>query len=284
VALAHGTGSAIDIDFSDRPELDSAQGRVCKGLKELHADRKKFCDLKFKFAGHEAAAHRAVLIAASHGFAECIDEWENKLESMTAADAGGDVACDAGLETSKTDVESGYIALEQVQSGLAILVVHFDSLLGVTSPEAVEIVMAHAYGADGEEVYNPQSSQANKDVLQMCDKFKLDQLKERAIQWMSRAMTEDRIIEWLEVCDKFRLMDLMDHILETLTTSEKGLQCLERQSSDFAKVPWISHELLRRTSNRLSLIRPADEVPTEPPPPDVNAKSPRRRSRACVVL
>jgi hypothetical protein len=241
-------------------------------LKELHETR-KFCDLKFRFADHEVSAHRAVLIAASHGFQECIDEWEKELETLQQFAIKGEV----GEADRAEKTLSGCVTLEQPESGLAIMIVGLDALLEVDSKEAVDIVLAHAYGVDGDAEYKPECSKTNKDVLRMADKFKLDQLKVRAVQWMSQMMTEDRIIEWLELCDKFGLMDLMDHILETLTEHEKGLQCVERQSTDFAKVPWISNELLKRhAASKLAEL----QKPKKPAPEPVVVK----KSCACAIM
>lgn len=141
------------------------------------------------------------------------------------------------------------VSLEISETGLAIMDIRLDKLDGIRLPEAVDLVLAHVYGANGVELYSPSSSVVNREVLRMSCKFGLDILKHRTVAWLAQSTTEQNIVESLETCAEFELAELLEELFRHLTESEEGLGWTHRQSEELSAHPWIARELLLRTTH-----------------------------------
>lgn len=153
------------------------------GLRELYR-RGDFADVILVCAERTFAAHRVVLAAQSEVFKQ-------------------------GLVASKEEAGTK----QEVR------------LADVSNPEAVKFMLDYIYQVDAAvwEDYNPRTQEINKDVLRLAQSFRLQGLKERAMQWLAKDLTTGNVVERLTICEDFGLEDLRERILEQLALNKKAL-------------------------------------------------------------
>lgn len=171
----------------------------------------------------------------------------------TAQTAAGEIPVEAS-----TPVESGEIPAQaaataesvpdpDVPSPPKVLEVRFPD---ISSPEAIQIMLAHIYGTDGGEVanYSPSSDEANKDVLRLASQLQLDSLKEFATHWMASNLNSSNAVPRLSTCQEFALHDLFEAATESLAGDAFALGQVT-DDIDIIKHPRLLQKLLIRVAS-----------------------------------
>lgn len=126
------------------------------------------------------------------------------------------------------------------------LEVHFAD---ISSPEAIQIMLAHIYGTDGGEVsnYAPSSDEVNKDVLRLASQLQLPSLKEFATHWMASNLNSSNAVPRLSTCQEFALHDLFEAATESLAGDAFALAQVT-EDLDIIKHPRLLQKLLIRVA------------------------------------
>eukprot|EP00747_Dinoflagellata_sp_TGD_P168263 gnl/TRDRNA2_/TRDRNA2_194226_c0_seq1.p1 gnl/TRDRNA2_/TRDRNA2_194226_c0~~gnl/TRDRNA2_/TRDRNA2_194226_c0_seq1.p1 ORF type:complete len:354 (-),score=73.87 gnl/TRDRNA2_/TRDRNA2_194226_c0_seq1:103-1107(-) len=151
--------------------------------------RGELCDVELLSCGRSFPAHRVVLAASSPSFREALT--------------------------------SGIIMRSPSCPTLP--------LSGLSSGEAVEIMLASVYGEDEgcTAKYNPTSLEVNTDVLRLARQFQLPNLREQAEWWLSsQNITTANAVQHLVICDEFGLSALREGILEQIAINADALYLL----------------------------------------------------------
>jgi len=120
----------------------------------------------------------------------------------------------------------------------------------ISSPEAIQIMLAHIYGTDCGEVanYSPSSDEANKDVLRLASQLQLDSLKEFATHWMASNLNSSNAVPRLSTCQEFALHDLFEAATESLAGDAFALGQVT-EDIDIIKHPRLLQKLLIRVAS-----------------------------------
>lgn len=127
-----------------------------------------------------------------------------------------------------------------------VLEVHFSD---ISSPEAIQIMLAHIYGTDGGEVanYTPSGDEANKDVLRLASQMQLPSLKEFATHWMASNLNSANAVPRIATCQEFALHDLFEAATESLAGDAFALAQVT-EDLEIMKHPRLLQKLLIRVA------------------------------------
>lgn len=211
----------LKVDLGPMPDDKLCGGATEGGALRQLLDRTQFCDVVLVAGGQSFSAHSLVLAAVSACFQQQIQE----------AYAKGVPGLVAGLDRQPVTVH----------------------LNNVSHPEAVQDMLDCIYGPFSMDSKEPHSKteQANRDVLQLAQAYKIPPLTHQASLWLAQNLTTQNVLGRLAICEEFGLAEVREKILEQLIADPVALPMLARDP-EVTKVPKVLQDLLVRMLNLIN--------------------------------
>jgi len=220
--LAHVYGSDRP-GSSVGPAAEEARGgaaELAAGLRALRTEG-LLCDVVFVVGKERLVAHQVVIAAASANLRKYIAE---NLDDFPDHSNVGDDIKSAG-DGSATSVQAHKELLGKAPQPIEI------DLQAISSPEAVQAVLNHMYGAPMPVAGLPAEEGTIRDILRLAADFGLSQLRDRACRWLEQAgppAKEGGLRETLRLAVDFALPTLRDHACQWLLDGVSAENLAER--------------------------------------------------------